>query len=248
VEPGTAIAPSADGRDWILGQSTPPSRCDRSGARTQPAVQRLDTSSERRDDWVGGAYAPVTNREDVVAYGYSCDGNGLGLSSLRTGKNYRVEPIPRSSKSPGIRAVRPLGWSQAGRTLLYAVDVGPRRRLFAARFSPAFYTAARSRDVDIMEVGSPTLETATMSGNDTVIGVLPSAPSVLIEYGLGGRLREPHRLTELPEPVRSIVADPSGRNLLVVTSGGELWRWSRGQTGPAPVANAVTAAAWLPWS
>jgi hypothetical protein len=69
-----------------------------------------------------------------------------------------------------------------------------------------------------------------------------------VEYRIGDRLGAPTRLTELPEPVTSIVADPSGRHFLIVTSAGELWRWSRGETGPAPVADRVTAAAWLPWS
>jgi hypothetical protein len=249
VAAGTTIAPSADGRIWILGSSAPPLECDRSGAAvTAPTLQQLDTPSESRHDWVGGAYAPVANRDDVVAYGYACDGNGLGLSSIRTEKNYRVDPMPQSSRSAGVRAVRPLGWSPDGRTLLYFVDVGSGRRLFAARFSPAFYAGARSRDVDVTEIREPALRTATMSGDDTVIGVLTSAPTVLVEYRIGGRLGAPTRLTDLPEPVTSIVADPSGSHFLIVTSAGELWRWSRGQTGPAPVADRVSAAAWLPWS
>jgi hypothetical protein len=184
-----------------------------------------------------------------VAYGYACDGNGLALTDLRTGgQNYRVDPMPRSSRSPGIRAVHPLGWSPDGRTLLYSVDVGSRHRLFAARFAPQFYQGARSRDVDVVEISNPTVETATMSGNDTVVGVLPSAPSVLVEHRIGDEVGVPIRLTELPEPVSSIVVDRSGRHFLIVTSAGELWRWSRGDAGPAPMADGVTAAAWLPWS
>jgi hypothetical protein len=248
VAAGSTIAPSADGRIWVLGSSAPPLQCDRSGAMTSPTLQQLDTPSESRHDWVGGAYAPVANHDDVVAYGYACDGHGLGLSSIRTEKNYRVDPMPQARTSPGIDSVHPLGWSPDGRTLLYFVDVGSSRRLFAARFSPAFYAGARSRDVDVTEITEPALRTAAMSGDDAVIGVSPSAPTVLVEYRIGDRLGAPTRLTELPEPVTSIVADPSGRHFLIVTSAGELWRWSRGETGPAPVADRVTAAAWLPWS
>jgi hypothetical protein len=71
---------------------------------------------------------------------------------------------------------------------------------------------------------------------------------VLVERRIGGHLRAPRRLTELPQGVESVVADRSGSSFLILTLGGELWRWSRGQGGPTPVADGVTSAAWIPWS
>jgi hypothetical protein len=249
VDPGTTLAPSDDGRVWVVGNAAPPEVCDRSGATTRPALQRLDTPTGRRDDWIGGAYNPAASKDDVVAYGYACDGRGLGLSSLRTEKNYRVDPRPERLGASHVEAVYPFGWSPDGRTLLYVADLGTRVRLLTARLAPGFFAGgARSKDVDIREIPGPRLNAATLSGNDTVVGVLPSAPTVLVERRIGDHPGAPNRLTELPEPVTSVVADRSGSNFLVVTSTGELWRWSRGQTGPAPVADGVTAAVWLPWS
>ncbi len=250
VDPGTVVAPSADGRTWALGASSPESPCDYSKQTTPPALERLDTTSGRREPIAGGAYAPAINHDDVVAFGYACDGNGMGLTNLRTRENFRTDPLPASNgeSSPTVRSVHPLGWSPDGRRLLYFADVGGTQRLFVARFAPEFFVGAQDRDREITEVRSPAIRTAAMAGNDTVVAALQSDPTVLVEYRNGGTLTDGRRLVKLPASVTSIVADPTGRDFLIVTAERELWRWTRGQSGPAPLATDVTSAAWIPWS
>lgn len=250
VADGTIVAPTTDGRTLLLGASAPPAQCDSAAPVTPPVLEEMNTVDGSREPLVGAAYSPAMSRNDVVAYGYACDGNGLGLTDVGTGKNFRFDAILRRSGASSTEpvSIHPLGWSPDGRRLLYFVSGRGVPRLVATRFAPAFFTAARPRDTDSVEIRAPKVRTATMSGDDTIAAVLPSAPRRVVEYRLGETLTEPQRLFEMPSPVTSIVVDPTGQHFLIVSGSGELWRWSRGQRGPAPVATGVTAAAWIPWS
>lgn len=99
----TVISATADGRTWVLGAADKPATCDYNSPVMPPVLSKLDTVSERRTPLVGGAYSPVVGSKGLIAYGYACDGDGLGFTDVHTEQNYRSD-APRREEARERRA------------------------------------------------------------------------------------------------------------------------------------------------
>jgi hypothetical protein len=242
VPEDSVLSATADGRTWVLGPADRPSDCDFDDPDPR-GVEVLETTSGNRRRLVGNAYSPAVSSRGLVAFGYACDGDGIGFTRLATGENFRSDALGgrESESDPRIRGVWPVAWSPDGSRLLSWVRVEgeQQRRLFVASLWPAV-PAAETRVVEVPTVGDEVTAAAFVDDETVALAVRTGSDAGLMIDG-----REEVRL---PEAVTSLVTDPSGQHFLFVTVSGELWRWTRGESGPAPVAAGVSAAIWLPWS
>jgi hypothetical protein len=251
VAPDSVVSATAEGRTWVVGPARSPAGCDLDSP-DPPGVDVVETTSERWRRLVGNAYAPVVSSQGLVAYGYACDGNGLGFTRLATGENYRSDALGgRASESDErIRSVLPLAWSPDGTRLLYWVGVegAARRRLYVGRLWPA----VRASETEVLDVepGSSVSAATFVDADVLAVGTTDGAVEQLPDRDDSpeGGLLVSTPLFEVPGGVALLTADPSGEHFLAVTEAGDLYRWSRGDAEPTLLATAVTSAAWLPWS
>jgi WD40-like Beta Propeller Repeat len=198
---------------------------------------------------VGGALAPSVSPDGkLVAYGIWCDGRTLGFTAPKGGKNFRTDPLAgtTSEVSKQVEIVEPLGWSPDSTRLLYRLGLkgDQKPHYYVGRLWP-FVRQAETRVIELP--AGPDSTAAAFVDNDTVAvaqatGALTEVRSWRVVEAGDERTR---RLFEVPGRVTSIAADRAGRHFLAVTSGGGLYRWSRGDAAPTKLADGVTAAAWL---
>ena len=258
-------------------RSVPPSTAGRSRSpvrrhlraatttRPVPRLQKLIPMTGQLTDIAGSAYSPTVNGKGLVAYGYVCDGNGLGFTDLSNGDNFRSDALggKQLESEPRIQAVYPLDWSPDGTKLLYRVQLAgdPSSHLYVG----ALWPAVRQADTHVVEIpGGASITAAAFVTDDTLaiisrdrdgsrFDLLPiaSATGSTAKEGLQwdktSLLFTGHGEVSLPGPIRSLVADPSGHFLLVAEDG-TLYRWTRGDPTLTKIADGVTAAVWIPWS
>jgi hypothetical protein len=259
VAPGAEISATDDGQTLAVASETTTPGC------VNPVSPRL-TQRAVVDGAIraiaSGAYSPAVGPQGLVAYGYNCDGNGLGMTRLATGENHRMDALGgrESETDRRIDTVEPLGWSPDGTRLLYWVRLQgeQRRRLYVGKLWPA----VRAAQTEVVEIpGRDQISAATFVDDETLaIAVRDEArtrvdrmPLELAErfarqgFDSSALLQTGDGDFSIPGGITQLVADRSGRHLLVVTDDGRLLRWSRDDAEVTQVAEGVTAATWLAW-
>jgi hypothetical protein len=185
---------------------------------------------------------PVVSSKGLIAFGYACDGNGLGFTDIRTEQNYRSDALGGKGRETEdrIEAVYPLAWSPDGTRLLYKVRLAGDRNLhyYVSRLWPA----VRQADTEVVELAS---------GGEVTAAALVDNSTVIVARSIGNRnvvTVNGREALQLPAPAAALVADPGGLHVLIVSATGELWSWTRGEPGQHAVVAPVSAATWLPWS
>jgi hypothetical protein len=261
VAPGTALSATADGRTWVLGPSERPTSCNFDDPEPS-GIDVLDTKSRDDERIVNYAYSPAVSSRGLVAYGYACDGDGLGFTNIETGENSRVDTLLGRNRGTRIPGVWPVSWSPDGTRLLYWVQLQgeTQQRLFVGEVRPA--TAELTQVIEVP--GAHEIQAATFSANDgLVIALWRAGRSEVIDLELdfleasaprrGDALLEGSALLttgegrfSFPSSIVGLSADPSGDHLLVVLDGGSLHRWKPGEL--TKVTDGVSSAVFLPWS
>jgi hypothetical protein len=241
------VSATPDGREGVLARQVG-ERCSEHDGSFQPQIDRVDLDRRTSTRIVGGSSSPAVSPDGRwVAYGIECDGIELGITDLRTGENYRPAFLSPEGSSRERTRVEPLGWSPDSRQVVYRVtftDGGP-PGYFAGAFPPVVDPGDERLGALPWEHG---LSAATFVGDDEVAVARDEPDGSVVRawrLGSGEELAEAPTLFRLDEAIRSLVADPTGRHLLVLTEDGDLLRWSTGDAAPVRLAEGVTAAAWL---
>lgn len=249
------------------------------GSKPEVEVDRLNTATLAATRIVGGAVTPVVSPDGkFVAYGITCDGPALGLTNLATGENYRTDPLGGTKRetSANIESVEVLGWSPDSTRMLYRLTL--KGDSSAHYYVGRLWPAVRQSETKVVELPSGSNVSAAAfiddktvamamavaaTGNRTVVQEMPieqtKAPRDGIKWDNQALLVTGDGIFEVPGPITSLVADPSGRHLLVLVEyprrppvpgsplGSALYRWSVGDGAPTKIADSVTAASWAPW-
>jgi len=240
-----SLVVTADGRSIMVG----PSDC------TEDWIGRIDISTGKREEFVGGALFPVVSAKGLAAYAVNCDGRGiLGMTDIVTEQNSRRLPLGESEigRSLYIESVRPFGWLSDNQTLFYAITVRGEAhpRYYFGRLWPSVTTAE--------EVFRRVASTVQESGSDPTAAALVDDATIAFAQDdtKGSRVREwdvenerfthAERSFTLPETITALATDRSGMHFLAVTRGQVLYRWSVGDSAATKLAAGVNAAAWLP--
>jgi hypothetical protein len=247
--PDAAISAAPDGRTIAVASETRTPGC---ANPISPRLELWDVVSGARRGVASGAYSPAIGPNGLAAFGISCDGDGLGMTRLATGENYRSDALGgrETESDPRIASVSPLGWSPDGTRLLYwvGVDGENRRRLYVGKLWPA----VRAAQTEVTEVPDSDRAQAAAFVDDETLAVAeresPTQSSTTVRFvrlaETAGAFPGPF---EIPGYVGSLVADPRGRHLLAVNTDGDLYRWSVHDQVLTKLAEDVTAATWLPW-
>ena len=239
------ITTTHDGTSLLVGVNTS-GPCGTDGA---PRIDRVDRANQTWTRFGNGLF-PASNGSDLVAYEVACDGISLGITDLKSGDQFRSNPLPGRPResSDDLLTVHPIAWSPNGRELLYAVEargsgsgyyvgrLSAHRPFFEARTRLPLDTAT-TRWVTFVDDGHAA--TVRWRRGWTEVRVIPigtrqhssTAGTVLI--GIRGR-------------VTRLAVDASGRRVLLLRDDGVLLTWARGESKPRRVATGIGAATWLP--
>jgi hypothetical protein len=165
-----------------------------------------------------------------VAYEIRCDGVTLGFTDLRTGANFRNDPLAHSPSeaAENVVGVHPIDWSPDGQSLLYLIDhQGGGSQFSVGRLWPAV-TSAAAEIVPLADYGE--WEWASFI-DDTHLAVL-----------VRDRGKTQIREVQVPDAGEPVDA---GRPLFdVARVDGDVFVWTRSTGALTQVAHDATAAAW----
>lgn len=248
--PVSGLSGMPDGRSVVFARARG-APCSEVDGSFQPQIERLELTEPvagQTTRIVGGAASPVVSPDGrYVAYGIECDGIELGITDLRTGENFRPAFLSPEAESRERTRVEPLGWSPDSRRIVFRVTFdgdGP-PAYFAGAFPPVVDETEEELAALPWEHG---LAAAAFVGDDEVALALGDRDGSVVRrwrLGSGADLAGSPVLFRTDRAIRSLVADPSGEHLLVLTADGILHRWSVGDPAPVRLADGVTAAAWL---
>ena len=242
--PVAFVGATTKGSKILFSPPTPPNCANDGGT----GVQWVPTAGGQPTRIVSGSIAPVANLRGLTAYGIVCDGPALGFTDLRTGENYRSDPLGdrHVESSVKIGAVEPLGWSPDGNQLLYRLQLrgDTRPHFYVGSLWPA--VAAKKTTVVELPIFGVGVTAAAFVG-DHRVAIAQGGSRTEIRLGLvdhRARKNFSRVLFTVVGPVSSLIVDRSGRHFLAIV-GDSLYRWDQGDRAPRKIADGIDAATWL---